>query len=114
MLHILFPIWALKHMNWLAMAPEEAMGERGSKLSEKYKVRGIPSLVLLDEVGAVITTDARNKIPQDKAGVGFPWRNPIAQAYITLVPKSLRLMVKSQITDMKFKLMSKFKALLPF
>eukprot|EP00814_Leptocylindrus_danicus_P015281 CAMPEP_0116019318 /NCGR_PEP_ID=MMETSP0321-20121206/9170_1 /TAXON_ID=163516 /ORGANISM="Leptocylindrus danicus var. danicus, Strain B650" /LENGTH=55 /DNA_ID=CAMNT_0003489875 /DNA_START=271 /DNA_END=435 /DNA_ORIENTATION=+ len=55
------------------MAPEEAMGERGSKLSERYKVKGIPSLVLLDEVGAVITTDARNKIPADKAGIGFPW-----------------------------------------
>jgi len=102
------------HMNWLAMAPEEAMGERGSKLSERYKVKGIPSLVLLDEVGAVITTDARNKIPADKAGIGFPWRNPIAQAYITLVPKSLRLMVKSQIGDVKFKLMSKLKSLLPF
>ena len=60
------------HMNWLALPPEEAMGKRGQLLGDKYKVKGIPSLVLLDDLGQVITTDARNKIPQDKAGVGFP------------------------------------------
>ena len=59
-------------MNWLALPPEEAMGKRGQLLGDKYKVKGIPSLVLLDDLGQVITTDARNKIPQDKAGVGFP------------------------------------------
>jgi nucleoredoxin len=61
------------HMKWLALPPEEAMGERGQRLSNMYKVKGIPSLVLLDEVGQIITTDARNKIPQDKAGIGFPY-----------------------------------------
>ena len=89
------------HMNWLALPPEEAMGRRGQMLSEKYKVKSIPTLVLLDEVGGVITTDGRNKIPQDKAGIGFPWRNPIARVYITLFPKSLRLMIKSQISSLK-------------
>jgi hypothetical protein len=74
-------------MNWLAMQPEDAMGIRGQQLASRYKVKGIPSLVLLDEVGNVITLDARNKIPTDKAGIGFPWRNPIAQAYVNLVPK---------------------------
>ena len=29
------------HMNWLAMSPEEAMGERGQMLSQKYKVQGM-------------------------------------------------------------------------
>ena len=47
------------HMNWLALPPDEAMGARGQMLSEKYKVKGIPSLVLLDDLGNVITTDAR-------------------------------------------------------
>lgn len=85
------------HMPWLAMPPEDAMGQRGAALSDKYKVKSIPTLVLLDELGNVITTDARNKIPQDKAGIGFPWRNPIASIYISLVPRSLRLMLKSQV-----------------
>lgn len=52
------------HMTWLAMSPEEAMGARGQMLSEKYKVKGIPSLVLLDDTGSVITTEGRSKIPQ--------------------------------------------------
>ena len=59
-------------MDWLALPPQEAMGQRGQMLGEKYKVKGIPTLVLLDDLGQVITTDARNKIPQDKAGIGFP------------------------------------------
>jgi nucleoredoxin len=59
-------------MNWLALPPDEAMGQRGQMLMDKYKVKGIPSLVLLDDLGELITTDARNKIPADKAGIGFP------------------------------------------
>ena len=97
------------HMNWLAMPPQEAMGKRGEMLSEKYKVKGIPSLVLLDEVGNVITTDARNKIPMDKAGIGFPWRNPLSTIYSTLLPKSLRLMLKSQLDQVKENMLKKIK-----
>jgi hypothetical protein len=84
------------HMKWLAL-PQEAMGQRGQYLGEKYKVKSIPTLVLLDEIGNVITLDGRNKIPLDKAGVGFPWRSPMSILISTVVPKSLRLLVKSQI-----------------
>jgi len=91
-------------MKWLALPPEEAMGARGQMLGDKFKVKGIPHLVLLDELGSVITYDARNKIPQDKAGIGFPWRNPLATFYITLVPKSLRLMVKTHVDGVKDKI----------
>ena len=83
-------------MNWLALPPDEAMGQRGQVLGDKYKVKSIPTLVLLDEIGNVITTEARNKIPMDKAGVGFPWRSPISVLVSTLVPRSFRLLVKSQ------------------
>lgn len=91
-------------MNWLALPPELAMGARGQELATKYKVKGIPHLVLLDDLGNVITYDARTKIPQDRAGIGFPWRNPLATLYITLVPKSLRLMVKGHVDGIKGKL----------
>ena len=91
-------------MPWLAMQPELAMGEGGQALSNKYKVKGIPTLVLLDEEGGVITTDARNKVPADRAGIGFPWRNPVASLYINLVPKALRLLLKSSLRDMKRKI----------
>jgi nucleoredoxin len=94
---------------WVALPPEEAMGERGAMLSEKFKVKGIPTLVLLDDIGEVITLDGRNKIPQDKAGIGFPWRNPLATLYMTLIPRSLRLMVRSQTGFVLEKLIKRVK-----
>ena len=97
---------------WLALPPEEAMGNRGKMLSDKYKVKGIPTLVLLDDLGNVITRDGRNKIPQDKAGIGFPWRNPIATLYMTVLPRSLRLMIKSQIVGVKDQLIGRLKSVI--
>lgn len=84
-------------MNWLALPPTEAMGQRGQYLGEKFKVKSIPTLVLLDEIGNVITLDARNKIPLDKAGIGFPWKSPVSVLISTLVPRTFRLMVKGRL-----------------
>lgn len=99
------------HMPWLALPPEEATGERGQQLSDKYRVKGIPSLVLVDDLGQTITTEARNKIPQDKAGIGFPWRNPLAQLYATIVPRTLRMMVKLQVDTIRTSIVQKVKGL---
>ena len=96
---------------WVALPPEEAMGERGQWLSEKLKVKGIPTLVLLDDLGNVITRDGRNKIPQDRAGIGFPWRNPIATLYMTVLPRSLRLMLKSHVVGVKDRVFDGLKRL---
>jgi len=41
-------------------------------LGQKYKVKGIPMLVLLDPSGQTLTTDGRTKIMQLGAS-GFPW-----------------------------------------
>ena len=99
------------HMNWLALPFEEAAGQRGQLLSNKYKVKGIPTLVLLDDLGNTITTDGRNKIPQDKAGIGFPWQNPVVALVRTIVPRSLRLIVKTQVDAFKGKLVQSLKGL---
>ena len=96
---------------WLALPPQEAMGERGRWLGEKYKVKSIPTLVLIDDLGHVITTDARNKVPADRAGIGFPWRNPVANIYLTLVPRSVRFMIKSQVASLKGKVLAKLKTI---
>ena len=98
-------------MPWLALPPDEALGPRGERLSNKYKVKGIPTLVLVDDLGNTITTDARNKIPQDRMGVGFPWRNPLAQVYSVLFPRSLRMLVKLQIDSVKTKIVGKIKGI---
>jgi hypothetical protein len=56
----------------LSSPPEEAMGQRGNSLFQRYKGTSIPYLVLLEgDTADVITVDARNKIPQDKAGIGY-------------------------------------------
>jgi len=94
------------HMNWLALPPEEALGARGQDLASKMKVKGIPHLVLLDEAGSVITYDARNKIPMDKAGIGFPWRNPVSILIHLFVPKSLRMLLKDRVNAIKNKVLS--------
>mmetsp|Transcript_8831 Transcript_8831/g.9406 ORF Transcript_8831/g.9406 Transcript_8831/m.9406 type:complete len:312 (-) Transcript_8831:147-1082(-) len=94
-------------MPWLAMPLDEAAGQRGQQLGDKYGVKGIPSLVLVDDLGQTITTDARTKIPSDKTGIGFPWRNPLSQLYNALVPRSLRMMVKLQVDTVRTKLGSK-------
>ncbi|CAN0053472.1 unnamed protein product, partial [Heterosigma akashiwo] len=97
------------HMNWLALPPEEALGQRGQMLNDLFKVKGIPHLVLLDEDGNVITYDARNEIPKDRSGIGFPWRNPLVTLYVTLVPRSVRLMVKAQVDGIKRKALGLLK-----
>ena len=96
---------------WLALPPEEAMGARGSMLSDKYKVKGIPSLVLIDDLGHLITRDGRNKIPQDKAGIGFPWRNPIATLYMTVLPRSLRLLLRLQVESVTGAVVTKVRSI---
>lgn len=53
--------------------------ERGVKasISKKFKVSGIPTLVILDgENGSIITTDGRSSIAEDPMGENFPWRPP--------------------------------------
>lgn len=58
-------------MPWLSLP---FGGELKDKLSAKYKVRGIPTLVWVDEEGETITTDGRGAVMSDAAAKGFPWK----------------------------------------
>jgi nucleoredoxin len=58
-------------MPWLAMPFRDR--ELKAKLSKTFKVTGIPSLVVLDETGSVITTDGR-RVALDVEK--FPWTPP--------------------------------------
>jgi len=46
------------------------------KLSKKYKVNGIPTLVILDADANIITKDGRSCISEDPKGNDFPWTPP--------------------------------------
>lgn len=57
---------------WLALPYEQR--DLKAKLNAKYKVNGIPSLVILDSEGKVITKEGRGAISQDPTGEEFPWK----------------------------------------
>lgn len=59
-------------MPWLALPYSSR--ELKETLSKKYKVRGIPSFVILDSDGNTITTEGRDEIMSDPSGARFPWR----------------------------------------
>eukprot|EP00933_Yihiella_yeosuensis_P010218 TRINITY_DN11655_c0_g1_i1.p1 TRINITY_DN11655_c0_g1~~TRINITY_DN11655_c0_g1_i1.p1 ORF type:complete len:450 (+),score=108.58 TRINITY_DN11655_c0_g1_i1:67-1416(+) len=59
---------------WLAL-PFEARGKK-EELSKKFKVQGIPSLIILDSEGKTITTEGRSAVSEDPTGEEFPWRPP--------------------------------------
>lgn len=63
-----------KHnMSWLAFPYNDS---RIAKASAKFKVAGIPTLVILDGEGNLITSEGRAKVSSDPAGAGFPWVPP--------------------------------------
>jgi len=58
-------------MPWLALPFSER--DLKGKLSSKFKVRGIPTLVILDSNGKLITADGREAVSEDPKGENFPW-----------------------------------------
>lgn len=57
---------------WLALPFENR--EKKNELSKKFKVQGIPSLVIVDAEGKTITKDGRAAVSKDPTGLEFPWR----------------------------------------
>lgn len=62
-----------KEQPWLAIP--YANRDAKNALSKKYKVSGIPSLVIVDAAtGELITKDGRSDIIEDPTGERFPWK----------------------------------------
>lgn len=61
-------------MPWAALPFENR--SKKEELSSKYKVRGIPSFVILNPDGSTITTDGREAVSADPKGEDYPWRPP--------------------------------------
>ena len=49
-------------------------GVTGVSLVERFQIKTVPALVLLDASGAVICRDGRALLEADKLGQNFPWR----------------------------------------
>eukprot|EP00668_Euglena_longa_P029114 GGOE01036458.1.p1 GENE.GGOE01036458.1~~GGOE01036458.1.p1 ORF type:complete len:184 (-),score=58.05 GGOE01036458.1:138-689(-) len=66
-------------MPWLALPFKD---QRIRRLSDHFSVRGIPTLVLLDHDGSVITTAGTSLLMGDPTGAEFPWRGktPLSSA----------------------------------
>ncbi len=80
-------------MPWLALPFGQV--DLKEKLSQKFEVSGIPTLVLLDaNTGAVITADGRAALSKDPAGEKYPW----AEQAITSPPSSDPLKLPSTST----------------
>merc|ERR1712048_719448 len=60
-----------------------------AKLSKKYKVQGIPSFVILDPSGGVITKEGREAVASDPTGEKFPWYPPTAAEKARMVVDSI-------------------------
>lgn len=75
----------LETMPWLSV-PFQQTAVRG-ELAQLYGVRGIPTLLLLDNNGHIITTDARTEIAEDPSAQYFPWKprpvNILTERYLT-------------------------------
>jgi len=64
---------------WLALPFADR--DRKGELSKKYKVQGIPSLVIVDAEGKTITTDGREAVSEDPTGEDFPWKADTAALF---------------------------------
>ncbi len=58
-------------MPWLAV-PYAARSAQAA-MASRFKVQGIPALVLIEN-GEVINASARGAVMKDPKGAGFPWR----------------------------------------
>jgi len=74
-----------KEMPWLAVPYSRRDVQK--KLNKKFKVQGIPSLVILDKSGEVITIDGRTKVSSDPTGQAFPWK---PKPFIEVIGNSFR------------------------
>ncbi|KAL3270829.1 hypothetical protein HHI36_021348 [Cryptolaemus montrouzieri] len=62
----------MEYMPWLAI-PFQQSAVR-AELAQLYGIRGIPTLLLLDNNGHVITMDARTELAEDPLAQNFPWK----------------------------------------
>jgi len=58
-------------MPWLALPFDS---DKKESLDKKFKVQGIPTIIILDADGNLLNKDGRSAISGDQTGEDFPWR----------------------------------------
>lgn len=87
-----------RSMPWLAV-PQDQVPLALENTAERFRLTGIPHLVILDGVdAAIITLDGREKVISDKYGIEFPWR---PHSPFNLIPVNVRRRVSSFAADFK-------------
>lgn len=71
-------------------------------LSKKYKVNGIPSLIVVGADGELITTDGRSNVDEDPTGKNFPWIPPTFEEALPKMLVSKSGEVASSTLDDKY------------
>jgi len=74
-------------MPWVALPFEKR--DMKETLSKKYKVQGIPSLVVLGPDGKTVTTEGRKAVTNDPKGEKYPWIPPTAAEMAKMVLDTL-------------------------
>lgn len=90
-----------QHMPWLAV-PVENIEACMQLTSNKFQLKGIPHLVILDGFDASIyTLDGRTKVSQDKYGLEFPWR---PRNLMNILPRPVKSFIQKHLNVIKLKL----------
>ncbi|XP_045466964.1 nucleoredoxin-like [Harmonia axyridis] len=94
------------YMPWLAV-PFQQSAVR-AELAQLYGIRGIPTLLLLDSNGHVITMDARTELAEDPLAQNFPWKpravNVLTERYAAKLQDfpAIILFVDGEETELHF------------
>lgn len=93
-------------MPWLAVPFQQAAIR--SELAQLYAVRGIPTLLLLDGNGHVITMEGRSELADDPLAKNFPWKprpvNVLTERYVAKMHDypAMVLFIDGEDTDLHF------------
>ncbi|KAF5301096.1 hypothetical protein FQA39_LY10915 [Lamprigera yunnana] len=96
----------LESMPWLAI-PWQQISIR-AELAQLYGIRGIPTLLLLDRNGHLITMDARTELAEDPIAQNFPWKpravNILTERFATKLHDypAIILFVEGEETEVQF------------
>jgi len=89
-------------MPWLAVP----FGNKDVKaaLDKKFKVQGIPTFIIVDSEGKIITKDGRTAVMEDPEGADFPWKQKsLAELLdgVQLVRQSEKVSIKDAFAGKK-------------